>query len=153
MNDAYDSNFNPVTVLLADDADVIRRTVKRFLEAEPSIRIVGEAINFKQTISMAETLRPDVILLDLHMPDGDQFKPAFVKNQLSRCGSRVLAISLSGDYQNDEECRVLAESFGAVALLDKSLFYDELIPAILSQKNRAIECAAQKTATETDFMP
>jgi chemotaxis response regulator CheB len=153
MNDAYDSNFNPVTVLLADDADVIRRTVKRFLEAEPSIRIVGEAINFKQTISMAETLRPDVILLDLHMPDGDQFKPAFVKNQLSHCGSRVLAISLSGDYQNDEQCRVLAESFGAVALVDKAKFYDELIPAILRQKNRAIQCTSQKTAIETNFTP
>jgi chemotaxis response regulator CheB len=153
MNDAYESNLNLVTVLLADDADVIRRTVMRFLEVELSIKIVGEATNFKQTISMAETLRPDVVLLDLHMPDGDQFKPAFVKNQLSLCGSRVLAISLSGDHQNDEECKVLAESFGAVALVDKSKFYDELIPAILSQKNRAIKCATQKTAIETDFMP
>ena len=146
MDAADESNFNLVTVLLADDADVIRRTVKRFLELESSIRIVGEATNFKQAISMAETLRADVILLDLHMPDSDQFKPAFVKNRLSHCGARVLAISLSGDYQNDAECKVLAESFGAVALVDKSKFYEELIPAILSQKNRAIECSTQKTA-------
>jgi DNA-binding NarL/FixJ family response regulator len=129
-----DSNLNHVTVLLADDAAVIRRTVKRFLESEPAIKVLGEAVNFRETMSMAGALKPDVILLDLHMPDDHVYKPELVKSQLSRCGCRVLAMSLSGDYEKDEESRGLAKSFGAVALLDKSRFYDELIPAILSQR-------------------
>lgn len=83
-------------------ADVVCRTVKRFLELGPSITILDEAANFKQAISTAETVRPDVILLDLHRSDSDEFEPALIKNRLYLGGARVLAISLSGDYQNDE---------------------------------------------------
>jgi chemotaxis response regulator CheB len=131
MNDA---DLRHITVLLADDAAVIRRTVKQFLETEPAIKVLGEAVNFQEAISLATMLKPDVILLDLHMPDNHSFKPEFVTKQLSLCGSKVLAMSLSGDYERHEDTKVLAESLGAVVLLDKSKFYDELIPAILSQR-------------------
>jgi chemotaxis response regulator CheB len=78
---------------------------------------------------MTAALKPDVILLDLHMPDDHAFNPELVKENLS--GARVLAMSLSSDdYESEEETRLLAESFGATTL-NKNKLYDELIPAIL----------------------
>lgn len=105
-----------VTLLVADDAAVIRKTLRHFLEEEPAIKLLGEARNFAEAISMTAALKPDVILLDLHMPDDCLFKPAFVKANLS--ASRVLAMSLSGDYESEQEIRSIAERFGAVRTLD-----------------------------------
>jgi len=78
---------------------------------------------------MSAALKPGVVLLDLYMPDDCSFKPAFVKANLS--ASRVLAMSLSGDYESEQEIRSIAESFGAVRTLDKAKLLDQLVPAIL----------------------
>ena len=107
-----------VTLLVADDADVIRRTLRNFLQGEPAIKVLGEASNFAETISMTAALKPDVVLLDVHMPDDRSFNPEFVKASL--CRARVLAMSLPSDYKSDEETRLLAENLGAVRMLDKT---------------------------------
>ena len=122
-----------VTLLVADDADVIRKTLRGFLKGEPAIKVLGEASNFAETISMAAALKPDVILLDVHMPDDRSFNPEFVKASL--CRARVLAMSLPSDYKSDQETRLLAENFGTVRMLDKTKLCDELIPAILQTEN------------------
>ena len=122
-----------VTLLVVDDAEVIRKTLGNFLKGEPAIKLLGEASSFAEAISMTAALKPDVVLLDLHMPDDRSFNPEFVKANLS--GTRVLAMSLSGDYESEEETRLLAERFGAVAILDKAKLYDQLIPAILQTGN------------------
>jgi two-component system chemotaxis response regulator CheB len=127
-----ETNGNSVSVLVADDSAIIRKAIRGVLEEEPAIKILGEAVNFEETISMAVTLKPDVVLLDLHMPDNNKFEPEFVKNQLSLCGSRVLAMSLPGD--GDEGSIEIAEGFGAIVMLDKAKLHRELIPAIFSQK-------------------
>ena len=101
----------------------------RLLEVEPRVKVLGEAENFSQAIFLAMILKPDVVLLDLHMPDDQAFVPSFVKSQLQLAGARVLGMSLSSG--EDEVSRVRAESFGALALLDKAEFGHELIPAIL----------------------
>jgi len=118
-----------VTLLVADDADVIRKTLRNFLKGEPAIKLLGEASSFAETISMTAALKPDVILLDLHMPDDRFFNPEFVKANLS--GARVLAMSLLSDFESEEEIRLLAENYGALRVLDKAKLCDELIPAIL----------------------
>jgi DNA-binding NarL/FixJ family response regulator len=109
---------SPICVLLSDDAEVIRRTVKNFLATEPAIKVLGEASNFREALSQSRALKPDVILLDLHMPDQLGFKPELIKSQFALQGSRALAMSLP--IPNDDECKSLAESFGAAALLDKA---------------------------------
>jgi chemotaxis response regulator CheB len=122
-----------VTLLMVDDAAVIRKTLRNFLEEEPAIKLLDEARNFAEAISMTAALKPDVILLDLHMPDDCSFNPASVKANLS--ASRVLAMSLSGDYESEQEIRSIAEGFGAVRTLDKAKLLDQLIPAILQTEN------------------
>jgi two-component system nitrate/nitrite response regulator NarL len=121
---------NRVKVLLADDAAVIRSCVSHLLKVEPAIELIGVAENFSQTLQKAASMRPDVVLLDLHMPDSCAFDPAFVKSQLTLSGACVLGMSLSSG-EDDEESRLLAETFGAVAVLDKAEFGHQLIPEIL----------------------
>jgi DNA-binding NarL/FixJ family response regulator len=59
-----------IRLLVCDDHEVIR-TGLRSLLAGSDIDIVGEAANGKETLEQAEKLRPDVVLLDIRMPDGD----------------------------------------------------------------------------------
>lgn len=120
------------TLLLADDSEVIRKAVKRLLEAEPAIELVGEATDFAEAIQKASELKPDVLLLDLHMPDERTLDAEYIKAHLRPLGSeiKIIGISLSGN--DDQEAKDRAASLGAGTVLEKSHFYDELIPAILS---------------------
>src|SRR3984893_9918634 len=104
----------PIKVLLADDSDVVRRAIRSLLEAQPEVELVGEAADFAQTIQMANKLKPQVIVMDLHMSEETSVKALNVKSLLNH-GSLLLATSFS----YDEDAKALAESFGAVTLLDK----------------------------------
>jgi len=117
----------PVTVLLADDSEVTRGAIRRFLLTNSKdIKLVGEAINFAQTIQMSNELRPHVIVMDLRMPDDCENMPETVKARLNQ-SSQVVAISA----WDDEETKALANGFGAAELLDKMKLADLLVPAIL----------------------
>ena len=76
-------------------------------------------------MQMVADFKPDVLLLDLHLPLKRDLQPPLVKSQL-RCVDYTLAIS----FANDEEAKSLAASYGAVALLDKMSLYTQLLPAI-----------------------
>jgi len=122
-------------LLLADDSDVIRKAFKRVLETEPAIQIIGEATDFAEAIQKVSELKPDVLLLDLHVPDECGLDAEYIKALLRPVGSdiKIIGISLSGN--NDDEARDLAASLGASTVLEKSRFYEQLIPAILSSYN------------------
>jgi len=56
----------PITVLLTDDKEAVRNSIRMLLESDPEIRIVGEAANFQQTIQSATDLKPQIVVMDLH---------------------------------------------------------------------------------------
>lgn len=116
---------SPIKLLLADDSDIMREAIKKLLADEPRIQIVGEAPTFAAAMQMVADFKPDVLLLDLHLPLKRDLQPPLVKSQL-RCVDYTLAIS----FANDEEAKSLAASYGAVALLDKMSLYTQLLPAI-----------------------
>ena len=124
----------PITILLADDSEIVRKGIRQLLTTHSEIEILAEAADFAQTIQMTNDLKPQVIVMDLYMPDETSFNPQDVKSHLNGC-SELLAISLS----NDEDAKALAESLGATILLDKANLADTLIPSIvkLSQKRRS----------------
>ena len=57
-----------IRVLIADDHTIVRSGVRLLLQAEPDIEVVGEALNGDEAVTLAEALRPDVILMDIAMP-------------------------------------------------------------------------------------
>lgn len=60
-----------IRVLVADDQDIVRAGLCMILDTQPGITVVGEAADGRRAISMARSLRPDVCLLDIRMPDVD----------------------------------------------------------------------------------
>ncbi len=60
-----------IRVLIADDHPVVRQGLRTFLGVQEDIEVVGEASDGAEAVSRAESLQPDVILLDLKMPDVD----------------------------------------------------------------------------------
>ena len=60
-----------IRVAIADDQQLIRAGFRSLLEAEPDIEIVGEAGSGAEAVSLAVATRPDVMLMDIRMPDGD----------------------------------------------------------------------------------
>lgn len=65
MNDA------PVRVFLVDDHEVVRRGVADLLGSEPDLEIVGEAGTAREAIARVPAIAPDVVVLDVRLPDGD----------------------------------------------------------------------------------
>ena len=111
-------------VLIADDSDVMRAAIRKMLQEESNIDVVGEASTFAETMQMIADFKPDVLLLDLHLPEKRHFTPGLVKAQLGT----VCTVAVS--FSNDTEAKELAESYGAATLLDKMSLYTEMLPAI-----------------------
>jgi DNA-binding NarL/FixJ family response regulator len=61
----------PITVALADDQPLVRSGLRMIVEGEPDLRIVGEAVDGAEAVSLVASARPDVLLLDVQMPGVD----------------------------------------------------------------------------------
>jgi DNA-binding NarL/FixJ family response regulator len=115
----------PIKVLLADDSDIMRTAVARVLTAEPRVELVGTAANFAQAMQMRVDFRPELLIMDLHLPGKREFTPPFVKSQLASIPTIAMSVA------NDDDARGLAVSYGVLTLLDKMNLYDDLLPAIV----------------------
>jgi DNA-binding NarL/FixJ family response regulator len=71
---ASSSGTAPITVLLADDQVLVRSGFKVLLDAEDDITVVGEAANGAEAVEQARATRPDVVLMDIRMPELDGIK-------------------------------------------------------------------------------
>jgi len=60
-----------ISVVIADNHRLIREGLSLILQREESIQIIGEAVNGLQTINLVKDLKPDVVLLDIRMPEMD----------------------------------------------------------------------------------
>jgi DNA-binding NarL/FixJ family response regulator len=132
--------FYPRRVLLADDSQVIRKAIASLLSSDPEIELVGEAESLQEALRMARKLKPDIIILDLHLDESES--PSKVKARLS--GTPLLAICV----WTDAESQALASQFGALRLLGKGSLADELIPAI---KQEAYE--SRRLPLESQSLP
>jgi two-component system invasion response regulator UvrY len=115
----------PMRVLLADDADLMRRAIQFLLRQREELAVVGEASSLPEAIEKARELRPDIVVIDLNMAGRDRVLPAEVKTLLN--GAKILAITFGMDDGTTE----LAFRIGVAKLLDKMNLSDKLIPTIL----------------------
>jgi DNA-binding NarL/FixJ family response regulator len=104
----------------------MRKEIRRLLAKRPDLEVVGEAEDFAQAMQMTSDLKPDIVLLDLHMPSSVGIAPADVKSILALSGSRLLAISM----WNDADSLALGANLGAAKLLNKMELAETLVPAI-----------------------
>jgi two-component system, NarL family, response regulator NreC len=117
----------PLTLLLADDHQIVRQGLRALLKTVPDFRLVGEAADGLETVKMVERLQPDVLVLDLMMPGLNGLE---VSRQVSRRSARTRIVILSM-YSNEA---YVAEALraGASAYVLKDSGADELVKAIQS---------------------
>jgi two-component system NarL family response regulator len=114
-----------IRVLIADDHLIFRLGLKSLLNNEKDIEVVGEATTGAQTIEKFKDLRPDVVVLDLRMPDGGGMHALTNIRQAHR-DAKVLVLS---SYGNEEEVYQALHA-GASGYVLKDVGRDELIGAI-----------------------
>src|SRR5579862_4734845 len=85
-------------ILLADDHEIVRRGLRAVLEAEPDLEVTNEAANGLDAVQMAEHDKPDVVLMDISMPELNGLEAARrIRNNLP--GVEVLFLSMNESEQ------------------------------------------------------
>ena len=112
-------------VLLAEDHEVVRQGLRMLLEAEPDIRVVGQAENGRQAVDLAKSLCPDVIVMDVSMPVLNGLQAA--RQILRDCPeSRIILLSAHAESVYVEQ----AIGFGVMGYLLKQASLEVLSKAI-----------------------
>jgi DNA-binding NarL/FixJ family response regulator len=132
------SNPSPIRVLSVDDHPLIREGIAAILEAEPDMRLVGEATNGREAIEGFRRHRPDVTLMDLRMPDvGGTEAIACIRSEFP--GARIIVLtSYAGDAQ-----ALGALNAGASGYLLKNLLRRDMLDAI-----RAVHAGMRRVPAE-----
>lgn len=114
-----------IRLLLVDDHDVVRTGLKSFLQTQSGLKVIGEASNGIEALEKSAELCPDVILMDITMPEMDGLETT--RQMADHCPkSRVLALTVHEDKQYFFE--MLAA--GAQGYVTKQAAADELVAAI-----------------------
>lgn len=115
----------PLTLLLADDHEIVRLGLRALLNNEPDFRLVGEACDGLEVLRMADQLKPNVVILDLMMPRMNGLEVARQLTTRPR-GPRIVILSMHADKAYAWE----AMRAGANAYVVKDADSDELLRAI-----------------------
>lgn len=114
-----------IRILLADDHGVLRAGLRALLNAEPDFTVVGEAENGRQAIALAHELQPDVLLLDVSMPEPGGIE--VTRQVRQHCpDTRVLILTV----HEDESLLQEAIQAGAAGYIIKRAVEAELINAV-----------------------
>jgi len=116
---------NPITVLIVDDHAVVRQGVRAALEAREPFTVVGEAESGAEAVRRVADVVPDVVLMDLLMPDIDGVEAT---RQIKRLSPRTQVVVLTSHH--DDEHIFPALRAGAISYLLKSVKMDELAEAV-----------------------
>ncbi|MCJ7621495.1 MAG: response regulator transcription factor [Anaerolineae bacterium] len=119
------STSDTIRVMIVDDHDMVRRGLSAFLKAKPDLALVGEARNGREALLVCEQVQPDVILMDLVMPEMSGAEAARAIRE--RCPD-VQVIALTS-FQ-DRELVQQALQAGAISYLLKNVSANELADAI-----------------------
>src|SRR3970282_2300443 len=118
------SSRDAITVLIADDHPMVREGLRSMLDAQ-GIEVIGEAVNGAEAVERAQQIDPDVVLMDVRMPDMDGLAATEIIKQTSPQTSVIVITS----YEK-KECLRRAIEAGAAGYLLKGMSRDSLIDAI-----------------------
>ena len=117
--------MNPIRILLADDHTVMRNGLRLLLERQPNLTVVGEASDGRETVRAAESVSPDVVVMDIAMPNLNGIEAA---RQITASRPETAIVILS--MHSDESYVIRALKAGARAYLLKDSAEGDLIAAI-----------------------
>ena len=137
-----------IKVLLADDHTILRDGIRSLIEDEPDMEVVGEAEDGITVVKLADSLKPDVILMDLAMPllNGLEATRQIRKNQP---GAKILILTM---HENEEYIRQVLAA-GAMGYILKDAAARELLGAIRSvHKGEVVLSPAITRLIVTDYL-
>ena len=114
-----------IRLLLVDDQPAVRRGLGLRFHLEPDLEVVGEASTGREALALAQTLTPDVVLMDIQMPDMDGIQTT---TALLRMVPQSAVVILS--IYDDAQTRGRAQAAGAVAFVEKRGATETLLSAI-----------------------
>lgn len=114
-----------ISVLIVDDHPIVRQGLRTLLELQDDIIVVGEAVNGKAAVELCSRLAPDVVLMDLVMPEVDGITAT---RQIKTLNPALRVIALTSFVEDDKV--ISAIQAGAVSFLLKDVSPTELLEAI-----------------------
>jgi len=114
-----------ITVLLAEDHQIVREGLRKLLESEPDLEVVGEATTGRQAVTLAKKLRPAIVVMDIAMP---QLNGLEATRQILQAGTGARVLILSAHSDDTYVAQALA--FGATGFLLKQTSSNDLAAAI-----------------------
>ncbi len=138
--------MNPIKIVLADDHLVVRQGLRSLLESEEGLRVVGEAADGIEALSLVEKLHPDVLVMDLMMPNLNGLEATM---QLSKRGLKTRIVILS--MHSDDAYVIRALRNGAIGYVLKDSSAEDLVRAVREAVlgNRYLSSALSRRMLET----
>jgi NarL family two-component system response regulator LiaR len=125
MEEGDMSELNPIRVLIVDDHSMVRRGLATILKIKPELQLVGEASNGREAVEVCCRVQPDVVLMDLMMPE---MSGAAATDAIRKQWPQVQVIALTS-FQEKELVREALKA-GAIGYLLKNVSADDLAAAI-----------------------
>jgi DNA-binding NarL/FixJ family response regulator len=119
------SNQTAITIIIADDHEMVRRGLRMTIAAEPDLALLGEATTGREAVQLVAELRPALVLLDVQMPDLDGVAAAKAIRQAHPATAVVMLTSFAEDAQ-----LYAALDAGVIGYLLKDISGDDLVEAI-----------------------
>jgi DNA-binding NarL/FixJ family response regulator len=117
--------IEPIRIIVADDHEIVRRGAREYLTGEPDMQVVGEARNGAEALRLVDELRPDVLIVDIQMPEISGVEVTTrVKQRHPECQVLVLTA-----FDNDPYIFALLKA-GANGYLLKTADPDDLVRAV-----------------------
>ncbi len=148
------SKATPIRILVVDDQQLIRQGIATLLDLEPDIDVIGQAEDGEVAIALAKSLSPDLILMDIQMPNMNGIEALRTILQLHP-SCKVLMLTTF----NDDQYIVKALKAGAIGYLLKDMPSDDLAQAIklahagISQLSHEVAGKLVGNVTHPNAMP
>ena len=120
-----DEAVPPARLLIVDDHDLVRESTQVMLEGEPDLEVVGEAVNGRHALELCRQLRPDVVLMDVRMPEMDGLTATrAIKEEMPSISVLMVSAFDSEDYRRE------ARSAGAAGYILKDADRQQMLEAV-----------------------
>jgi DNA-binding NarL/FixJ family response regulator len=120
-----------IRVLLVDDVQAVRDTLRSILATYPGFQVVGEASNGEEALEAVQVLKPSVVVMDINMPRLDGIKATSL---IKRVYPHIVIVGLSV-YANDETRKAMTAA-GATTVISKEAAVEQLRDEIIESVNR-----------------